>query len=57
MVCTERTGTGSVFACTSPGCGRLLVIHAGGGSTVVQTGDAWAPHPGGFGVMLDASTG
>ena len=57
MVCTDRTDGGSVFACTTAGCGRMVVLHAGGGRTVVQTGDAFAPHRGGFGIVVDASTG
>ena len=57
MVCTDRTDVGSVFACTSPGCGRMLVLHNGGGRTVVQAGDDGAPHRGGFGLVLGASMG
>ena len=57
MVCTDRTDVGSVFACTSPGCGRLLVLHNGGGRTVVQAGEDAAPHRGGFGLVLGASMG
>ena len=54
MVCTERTDAGSSFACTSPGCGRRVVLHAGGGRTVVQSGDARATHSGGFGIVVGA---
>jgi len=46
-----------VFACTIADCGRMVVLHAGGGRTVVQTGDAFAPHRGGFGIVVDASAG
>ena len=54
MVCTERTGSGSSFECTAAGCGRRVVLHAGGGRTVVQAGDAWAPHRGGYGIVVGA---
>ncbi len=57
MVISERTPNGTAFECTSPGCGRRIVLHAGGGRTVVQAGDAWSPHRGGFGVVVGSSTG
>lgn len=56
MAITERTASGTAFECTSPGCGRRLVLHTGGGRTVLQAGDAWATHRGGLGVTVGSST-
>jgi hypothetical protein len=52
MVITERSDTGTVFGCTTDGCGRRVVLHAGGGRTVVDRGDEWATHHGGLGVVV-----
>jgi hypothetical protein len=57
MVVTERNASGSVFTCTADGCGRTVVLHPGGGRTVVRRGDELAGHHGGFGIVVGASAG
>lgn len=57
MVITGRTESGTAFECTSPGCGRRLVLHTGGGRTVVQAGDERATHRGGLAVVVGSSAG
>jgi hypothetical protein len=51
MMCTETNGAESLFECTV-GCGRRLVLdHVGGRLTVIDLGDASAPHHGSTGMV------
>jgi hypothetical protein len=44
MVLADRQGSGSLFECTVDGCGRQVLLHRGGGRTVLLRGDELAPH-------------
>lgn len=55
MRCTDRDDTVSVFTCTAEGCDRTVVLHAGGGRTVLRRGDEWATHQGGMSVVVGSS--
>jgi hypothetical protein len=44
MVLADAQGSGSLFECTVDGCGRQVLLHRGGGRTVLLRGDELAPH-------------
>ena len=55
MRCTDRDEHVTVFGCTADGCDRTIVLHAGGGRTVLRRGDELATHQGGLSVVVGSS--
>ncbi len=55
MRCADRDEHVTVFTCTHEECDRTVVLHAGGGRTVLRRGDELATHQGGLSVVVGSS--